>query len=372
MGNKWSGEIESWYDQHIEAYRAKEDSAIQSLFSASASEAITKTNALLGGNDLEQAIRLIEQSINTLAAGLDSKSAGTKVAQKILEANTKLNNILDVETLSTLQQLADGSIGLNDLVLDDLENQTAIAPTEIGAWIQKILIGLREIEVVDKQTPTKLRGYVSNLKGAILEEGVLNLLADLIPKDAVVRTGNINVDGRGQIAEDILLLYPSGRIEPLLSMLQKAQEKRVTINVPTYELMQKSGAGVSVKAGGKTIKYFQGNITHFFDDSVSNEATAYKNYLLNRKAIREQNKTAQTKQKIDSYKDGNSLNRLLVAAKLDQAIGANNLFIAIRGKFFRTSAFLERKKSMVRAQLRMTDIAGTVDSVTGRIVGSGA
>jgi hypothetical protein len=72
---------------------------------------------------------------------------------------------------------------------------------------------------VDKNTPTKLRGYVSNLKGAMLEEGVIKVLQDFIPVDAVVRTGNINLAGRGQIAEDIVLLYPSGRNEPLLSML---------------------------------------------------------------------------------------------------------------------------------------------------------
>lgn len=368
---KWSTEIEQWYKYHIDAYRDKEDQAITQLLSTSAAEVINETQSLLGGEDLEQAITLIEQSISTLAEGLDAQSAGASVASTLIEANKKFNQVIDANTLDMLYKIQNGTIGLDEITIDDLENQSVVDPSEISSWIQKILIGLKEIKSIDKNTPTRLRGYISNLKGAMLEEGVLRLLANLVPKDATVRTGNIGVEGRGQIAEDILLVYPSGKTEPLLSVLQKAQEERVTISVPMYELMQQSGAGVSVKAGTRVIKYFQGNITHFFDDNVSDEATAYKIYLLNRKNIKEQLKESGVKQKIKSYKDGNNLNKLLVAAKLDDAIGSNNLFISIRGKFFRTSMFLEQKKNQAKAQLRMTDIAGTEENVTGRIVGSG-
>lgn len=371
-----AGAIVAQYDKHIEMYEQKEDAAISSLLQQSSSEVISLFNNLVatGDEQLMQAISLIENSINDLALGLTGSQAASQAANKMLQANNKLHNILDAETLSLLQELSSGSMSLDDLPpITDLEGQQTISSSEIGMWINKILYGLKEIQQVDKNTPTKLRGYVSNLKGAMLEEGVIKVLRDFIPVDAVVRTGNINLAGRGQIAEDIVLLYPSGRNEPLLSMLQKSQEKRATFSVPDYDLLQASGAGVSVKAGNRTIKYFEGNITHFFDNSVHPMATAYKNYLINRQNIKAANKMTtedSAKQKLASFKGGASLNRLLVGAKLDQAIGTNNLFIVIRGKFFRTSAFLKRKKASNKAQLRMTGFGGTVDSVTGRIVGS--
>ena len=365
--------ITQLYETKINFFKQKEDKAIKQIFQKDAQLLLEKYSFLKEEDEkqIEQAISNIENSIESLSEGKVIENT----ANKILEANNLFKNVLDINILNTLKELASGT-GFNSSTMEDLERQIIAHPNEISLWIMKIFKTLQNIESIDKSTSTVLTGYLSNLKGAMLEEAVIKILGDKLIDDIAVRTGNIGVKGgRTQIAEDVILLFKNKNTKTLKEYLERAQSEKISIPIEVYSDLQNQSAGISIKAGKGIIKYYQGNLNKFFDNNVSGYAESYRNYLAARDEIKKQYSGDERKiylKNLGKYQpvDATILNKMLVAAKIENAIGENNLFLVIRGKIFRTSKFLEVKMKDIKRQLRMTDFSfGESGNISGRIIG---
>lgn len=378
--------VDALYEEHLRCYEQIEDKAINAMFKQDASKGIEDYNFLTKEEEkqIDDAIKIIEDSIKNLYINNQKipESPSQYIAKNFLMANQALQG-LNADNIRVLQQIINGRPFSEIIIEDDLEKIEVANVDDVTIWINKIFKTLEEVKKIDKDTPTLFTGYLSNLKGAWLENAALEFFKNNIISGVAVRTGNVNVEGRGQIAEDIVLLF-GDKQQTLAEYLEESQEKRTTISVPLYDELKENSIGVTVKAGKGKIKYFQGQLNPFFEIGET-FARDYRFYLMdqmqNSSMIKESSdyknadKSIQRKMlkpfRVSTAGKLGIINRYLVANKLPSAIGVNNGFAVIRGKVYRMSDLLRKKVGNYRKQLSMSYERVDQSSVIGRIMGSG-
>lgn len=326
---KSQSEIIALYNTKIEMYKQKEKRFLDSLSKKaqeSFREILNMTENDKQNQELQKAINDIENLISyekVMELGQNSKEVQSAIAKELLEIDKNFK-IFQGEA-NGLQSLANGEYE-KAITAYSKGNEMLVSDNELNNWLNKIM---KRIDLIkEKNQNKKFTGYLSNLKGAYLESAVITELKKTLPigiettGDSVIyQSGNIRAGGR-QIAEDILLVFGDNSVEQLNKIINDqskiTKSKRISIDVPTYESLTKLAPGISVKAGNSPIKYFQGNLNPFFEETDPDIAAYHLNVL----------KRYATKMK-DNEK-GRSVNKYLVARKIEKAVGANNLFISTR------------------------------------------
>ena len=324
---KTQDEIIKYYNQKIEWYKSLENNFLNSL-SKEANQSIKNLLDMTEKKNQEQEINQAILDIENLISydsvkklGENAEQIQQKIAQQLLEIDKEFK-VLGEDT-SGLKALAEGNY--NKAITAYTKGVDLLVSNEdLNNWIVKIM---KRIDAIKTKNQNKsFTGYLSNLKGAYLESAVMNELNKILPIDiegqAIVQTGNIKAKGR-QIAEDLLIVYGDNTKETLQKVLNdqslKSKTGRVTIPVPIYEDIQKGSVGISVKSGKTPIKYYEGSLDKFFDDSDKDILAYHQNVLI--RAVNT---------KIKDNDKGRSVNKFLVAKNLQEAVGINNLFLSTR------------------------------------------
>lgn len=356
---KSQDDIIKYYNQKIKLYKELENNFLKSLSlkaRQSINELLDATNQQKQNEELNNIITQIENlvsydSIKDL--GKNAQQIQQEVAKQLLEIDKEFN-VLGEDT-NGLKALAEGNY--EKTISAYTKNvDLLVSNKDLNDWIIKIM---KRIDLIkSKNKNKKFTGYLSNLKGAYLESAIMKELYKRLPVDIQVQqTGNIKANGR-QIAEDLLIVWGDGAKDSMQRVLNnqslRSKSGRITIPVPLYREIQEGAAGISVKSGKAPIKYFEGNLDAFFDDS-DEDVLAYHRNVLQR-----------SKTKMVDNEKGRSVNKFLVAKNLQNAVGINNLFLSTRDNLLmRMSDKLRYLRD--NHQLYMTNYKIT-NSIQGRII----
>ena len=360
---KTQTEIINLYNTKIAMYREKEQRFLSKL-SDKAKQAfqdlLNMTNEDKQNQEIEQSIFDIENLISydkVLELGQTSQEVQSAIAKQLLEIDHDFN--VFGEDTSGLQALANGNY---DKAISAYSKGTdmLVSNDELNSWIYKIM---KRIDLIkSKNKNKKFTGYLSNLKGAYLEAVAVEelkkrLLIDIKGQATIYQSGNIKAGGR-QIAEDILLVFGDDNVETLNQVLSNqsyhTKSGRISVSLPIYKEITENSPGISVKAGNSPIKFFEGNLDPFFEETDFDIMAYHQNVL---------------KRYITNMKDnekGRSVNKYLVARKIEKAVGENNLFLTTRNNLLTS---MSKKLEYLRdnSQLYMS-YTGYKDSIKGRIV----
>ena len=321
---KSQNDIIKYYNQKIKIYRDAEDNFLNSLSAESKKsfeDLLNMTSQNSQNEEINKAIINIENLISYESVqklGGNAQSIQQEIARQILEIDKEFKVLgKDINGLKALSEgKYDKAITAYTKGIDFL-----VSNKDLNDWIVKIM---KRIDLIkSKNKNKKFTGYLSNLKGAYLESAVMGEINKRLPIDIegqmIYQTGNIRVGNR-QIAEDLSIVWKDNTRDTLQNVFngQASKSGRFTISIPTYEEIQSGSVGISVKSGKTPIKYYEGNLDSFFDDSDNDIIAYHQNVLLRA-----------TKKMIDNEK-GRSVNKFLVAKNLQNAVGVNNLFISTR------------------------------------------
>lgn len=363
--------------------------------------------------EIEDAIARIEKMFSreeiTKLYNKRNKYPAKTVKRKILKEINKINKMLvdNNEQFSTIifnRKLTAKDIGKIVKSEDIGQNQvfigTDIVKKSLNELFNKIDYIVQSNQLKDKDGKN-IRdpgiGYVTNLKGELLEIMVTDFLSKKIPRlseeknsGQVIQTGNFYVDlgnsskkkgarTRGKsskMAEDILFsitdeIYVTvgGEQKSLtdyLSTAEKNKKGQIIIPIEMYEEIQKQTYGVTAKAGkiSGNIKFLDGSLSFLFEDVKGSAATLLQNYQTNKDL-----KTGLSNSSI--------LNKYLVSEHLVTIIGPNNIFFADRKGIIPTSKYLDniaksngKSPSYLYASFsNLNKIQDTI-SASGKIIGT--
>ena len=326
--------VRSLYNARIKILQARENAVLASMApqaKQAVNDLLSLTSESAQNKQLDDAISKIETLISMEYITQFSGSAEQlqqQIAQEILALDSQLQ-VIGHEGAQGLVDLANGNYSG---VIAKGGGVTLVNNSDLNNWIVKIMKRIADVKAGDSK---KFTGYLSNLKGEYLEQAVLAQLKKRIPSDieVAVQGGTMRADqagGRGrQIEEDIFLIYDDGgriALDKAFSNIDyRTKSNRISIPVDLYSEIQAGAAGISVKAGNAPIKFYEGKLNLFFDAGLGDQdVDNYRTSVLLRSvAVKE---------------DGNEaiLNRYVVALRLDEAVGSNNLFLATRNKLLTT------------------------------------
>lgn len=359
---KSSNEILNMYDQKIKIYQDLENEFLNKL-SLQAKQSILDLLAMTEedsqNKEIDQAISDIENLIsheNIATLGKNAQEVQQKIASQLLEIDKDFKVLGD--DVSGLKALAEGNY--NKAITAYTKGiDLLVSNADLNDWIVKIM---KRIDLIKSKNQNKsFTGYLSNLKGAYLESAIMSelnkrLVIDISSRGSVYQTGNIKAGNR-QIAEDLIVTWGDESRENLEKVLNnesfKTKSKRISIPVPIYQEIQKTTAGISVKAGKSPIKYFEGNLDPFFEETDQDIAAYHQNVLL--RAVK----------KMNDNEKGRSVNKYLVARNIQKAVGENNLFISTRNNLLmRMSSKLKYLRDNDQLYMNYKSIT---NSIKGRI-----
>lgn len=324
---KTQAEIINLYNTKIAMYKEKEQKFLNNLSNKakkSFQELLDMTEENKQNQEIRQAISDIENLISydkVLELGQTSQEVQSIIAKQLLEIDKDFN--IFGQDANGLKALAEGNYD-KTITAYSKGDDMLVSDQELNNWIYKIM---KRIDLIkSKNQNKKFTGYLSNLKGAYLEAVAVEelkkrLLVDIKGEATIYQSGNIKSGGR-QVAEDILLVFGDGNVENLNKVLSdqslRTKSGRISVPVPLYKEITEESPGISVKAGTSPIKFFEGNLDPFFEETDLDIAAYHQNVL---------------KRYITHMKDnekGRSVNKYLVARKIEKAVGENNLFLTTR------------------------------------------
>lgn len=350
------------YEKHIKILQEREQQVLKAMSAEarkSFQELLSLTSEAAQNQELEKVISEIEQMISyetIMNSNASTSQLQQQLAQKIIDLDKTIQLFSSTEG-SGLQALAEGK---NPLV--PAQGQvTLVADAELNKWLVKIM---QRIDKIKRTNQGSFQGYLSNLKGAYLEKAVEKKLLEILPKDlyGIANTGNIRAGGR-QIAEDIMITFGDDSTATLAQILSNpnflTKKGRISIPVPIYQEIQQQGAGISIKAGTVPIKFFEGNLSQFFN-LAEIDIRKYHQFLLWRE---------NQKPKPEDNAKGAILNRFIVASNLNKVIGQNNLFLATRNNLLTSMGKKLEELKPPGHQLYMTAYHKTSNNnISGRVI----
>ena len=183
------------YTKHIQNYRTMEQNFLSNLSGKAKThieELLQLTNEDEQNKQINEAITTLENLISVEYVQNSSKNAQQlqqEIAKEILKLDKELRVFGKDESIKGLVALSKGEF--DQVVASGQGANYFVSDSELNKWINRIM---KRIEQIKQGDSKKFTGYLSNLKGAYLEQAVLNALAKVIPEDIEVTDNPIVIN----------------------------------------------------------------------------------------------------------------------------------------------------------------------------------